>query len=294
MLLVLFYGLVKGAREIIKKKALEKNTVLEVLFCYTLLGFLFLIPDAKEAFSVDFSEMPWIALKSFSIFIAWTLSFSAIRELPVSLYGIIDLSRVLFAYLFGLFILGEDLTANQMIGMPLVILGLLLLKFLKTGRIRKNSGSDNVSGIRETETIRPKYVIYTLISCILNAFSGLMDKLLMRDGTLSSGTLQFWYMLILLLMYTAYILIRRAKINFRTVIKNYWILILSVIFILGDRALFIANSYPDSKVTVMTLLKQSACFVTIILGRLVFKEKDIAKKLICAAVVLAGIIIAIL
>lgn len=285
MLLVLFYGLVKGAREIIKKKALKINTVIEVLFCYTLLGFLFLLPDAKEALDVDFSVMPGIALKSLSIFIAWILSFSAIRELPVSLYGIIDLSRVLFGYVFGILVLGETLTVYQMIGMPLVILGLLLLKFLKTDRSAA-SGS--------AETVRPKYIVYTLISCILNAFSGLLDKLLMRDGTLKSGTLQFWYMLILLLMYMAYILIRRIRINFRTVIKNYWILILSVIFILGDRALFIANSYPESKVTIMTLLKQSACFVTIILGRLVFKEKNISKKLICAAIVLAGIFIAIL
>ena len=39
MLLVLLYGVLKGAREILKKKALEKNTVMEVLFFYTLFGF---------------------------------------------------------------------------------------------------------------------------------------------------------------------------------------------------------------------------------------------------------------
>ena len=37
MLLVLFYGLMKGAREIVKKMALKKSSVMEVLFVYTFL-----------------------------------------------------------------------------------------------------------------------------------------------------------------------------------------------------------------------------------------------------------------
>ena len=41
MLLVLLYGVLKGVREVVKKKALTKNTVMEVLFFYTLLAFLF-------------------------------------------------------------------------------------------------------------------------------------------------------------------------------------------------------------------------------------------------------------
>ena len=44
MLLVLLYGVLKGAREIVKKKALTKSSVIEVLFFYTLLGFLFVTP----------------------------------------------------------------------------------------------------------------------------------------------------------------------------------------------------------------------------------------------------------
>ena len=49
MLLVLVYGLLKGAREIAKKKAMEKNTVMEVLVIYTLLSFVFVIPQAPQA-----------------------------------------------------------------------------------------------------------------------------------------------------------------------------------------------------------------------------------------------------
>ncbi len=43
--LVLFYGVMKGLREIVKKKALEKNSTVEVLFLYTFLAFLFVVCD---------------------------------------------------------------------------------------------------------------------------------------------------------------------------------------------------------------------------------------------------------
>ena len=40
MWLVLLYGLIKGAREIVKKKSLQYSSVAEVLFFYTLFAFL--------------------------------------------------------------------------------------------------------------------------------------------------------------------------------------------------------------------------------------------------------------
>ncbi len=65
-------------------------------------------------------------------------------------------------------------------------------------------------------------------------------------------------------------------------------------FILADRALFMANQIPESKVTVMTLIKQSGCIVTILGGRLVFKEKGMLYKLLCASVIIAGIVIGVI
>ena len=127
------------------------------------------------------------------------------------------------------------------------------------------------------------------LSALLNAMSGTMDKILTKDVT--PAQLQFWYMLFLLVMYAAYILVTRTKLDVKRAMKNYWIWILSILFIFADRALFIANEIPDSKVTVMTLLKQAGCIVTILAGKFVFKEKGIGYKLCCAAVIIAGIVI---
>ena len=95
ILLTLVYGLLKGGREIAKKKSMNKNTVMEVLLIYTLIGFLMVVPRAPHAMGLSPEYYGLIAIKSFVIFLAWILSFRALKHLPVSLYGILDLSRVL-------------------------------------------------------------------------------------------------------------------------------------------------------------------------------------------------------
>ncbi len=49
--------------------------------------------------------------------------------MPISLYGVLDLSRVLFATLLGVIVLQETLGMWQTTGLILVSFGLLLLKY---------------------------------------------------------------------------------------------------------------------------------------------------------------------
>lgn len=281
MLLTLSYGLIKGVREIVKKKSLERNTVVEVLFFYTLFGFLLLIPTYKQAAGVPLNIMVFIIFKSLIIFLAWIASFHAIKKVPISLYGILDLSRVLFATFLAMLVLHEKLSAFRVIGLIFVTAGLIMLKF------KKDKGQE-----KEVHYI---YVILAFASCLLNAASGLLDKILTK--TITPDQLQFWYMLYLVLFYAAYLLFEflvKKHVNVVVAVKNGWIWLLSILFIIADKALFIANHNPDSKITVMTLIKQSGCIVTILAGKFIFKEKNIAYKLICAAVIIVGIVIGVM
>lgn len=282
MLQVLLYGVLKGAREIIKKKSLGRSTVLEVLFFYTLFGFLMVCPDAAAAGGVEPAQMAGIVLKSFVIFVAWMCSFKAIKKMPISLYGVLDLSRVLFATLLATVVMHEVMTPYQIVGLALVCTGLLMLKGLP-GKKKDEA---------EKEKVSPKFIVFAFVSCLLNAFSGLLDKILMKDVT--DSQLQFWYMLYLVLFYLVYIIVTRTKIRIVSSLKNGWIWLLAFLFIIADRALFLANGDPASKISVMTLIKQSGCLVTILGGKLVFHEKNIRRKLICAAVIVTGIVIAVL
>ena len=145
----------------------------------------------------------------------------------------------------------------------------------------------------ENENYQMKYIWLILIECFLNAVSGTMDKYIMSTGEITSSSLQFWFMLLLSTFYLGYILIKREKLELKKAFTNPWLYVLSFSLILGDRMLFIANADPESQVTVMTLVKQSSAVVTIILGKLIYKEKNIVRKLICAGVILLGIALAV-
>ncbi len=282
--LVLLYGVLKGVREIVKKKALGQNSTMEVLFMYTFLSFAMVLPTAKQAMGVEPHFYFYIAMKSFVIFLAWMCSFRAIKRMPISLYGVLDLSRVLFATLLGVIVLQEALGFPQMIGLLLVSAGLLFLKY-KPKSLRE-------AGTLAGETVEAKFVVMAFLSCLLNALSGLLDKLLMRDIT--SSQLQFWYLLFLTLFYLAFILISRTPVNWKRAVCNKWVWLLSLLIVIADRALFVANGMEGSKVTVMTLLKQAGCVVTILAGRFLFQEKNTGHKLVCAAVIIGGIVIGVM
>ncbi|MBO4729635.1 MAG: EamA family transporter [Spirochaetaceae bacterium] len=311
--LVLLYGVLKGGREIAKKKAMYTNTVMEVLVAYTVLSFVLVVPQAKDAGGMELKFYFLVALKAFAIFLAWICSFRSLKFLPVSLYGILSLSRILFATLLGVIVLHETLGIYQILGLILVSAGLLLLKFKPKSRKRSavragaavagSNGADVEASaleaaqnqemptqipVRETTAF---FVALAFLSCIFNSVSGFMDKILMRD--INSSQLQFWYMLFLVSYYVIYLLVKREKISF-SVLKNKWVWLLAVMFVIGDKALFIANANPESRITVMTLLKQSACIITILGGKFIFKEKGIGYKLFCASIIITGIVLGVL
>ena len=287
--LILLYGIFKGLREALKKKAMETNSVLEVLFFYTFFAFLMTIPFSKDIFSISIKYHIAIFLKAFAIFIAWICALNSIKRLPLSVYSVMDMGRMVFSIVFGIIFLNESLGYLQIIGMVLIIIGITMVN-LKT----KNHTGENTT---------LKVIPLVLISCILNALSGTLDKFLLSPNPdrwlfggeiLTASQMQFWYMLYLTSLYGIYILIKREKIDVKKCIKCPWIYILSLLFIVADRALFVANADPNSKVVIMTLLKQFSVLVTIFLGRIIYKEKNILYRTLCALLIITGIIISVI
>ena len=277
IIFIIIFGVLKGLREPIKKKVLESVNVFTSLFVYTFIGFLMTLPTAKGVFDITPYVSALIVAKSTVIFFAWMLTFVAIKKVPLGIYGITDMSRVIFSSLMGILFLGEGLTLRGIISLILVAGGLYLAN-------KKHSD--------DTNTYSSKYTWMIMLSCFLNAVSGTLDKVIMSTGEVTSTALQFWFMLLLSALYLGYIMIKKENFEIRKAIKNPWIYVLSLLLILGDRALFIANSDPESKVTIMTLIKQCSAVVTIIMGRLLYKEKNTLKNLLCAGLIIGGIALA--
>ena len=279
IIFIILYGLLKASREPMKKRLLKDVNVMTSLFVYTFIGFLMAVPTATGVFHIPPHIFIWILIKCGAIFFAWILSFTVLKKLPVSTYGLTDMSRVIFSTLMGVIFLHEALTVKGVISLLLVVSGLYIAN-------------------RKTTTNKEGYHISQIwllfLACFLNSVSGTLDKYIMSSGAITSSALQFWFMLLLSLMYLAYIIIRKEKLELKKAFTNPWIYALSFSLVLGDRLLFMANSDPASKVTIMTLIKQCSTVLTILLGKVLYHEKHILKKLLCALIILIGIAIAIL
>lgn len=274
---ILIYSLLKGSREGMKKAALKKSSSNEILFFYTLVGLVLTIPFSRAAFSLEPIYIFYSFIKAAVVCTAWIFAFAALKNMSVSLYGIMDLSRMIFSTMLGVFVLGESFTVPKAVGVSLVITGLMLVNLKKDA---------------STKGMTLPVLIAALLNCFLNAVSGTMDKVLMQH--MQSSQLQFWFMFFMTLIYGAVLLIRKEKISVKCLKYNYWIPLMSISLIVGDKLLFEANANPASEVTLMTVIKQSSVIVTVLTGWLVFKEKHILYKIMCAGIVLAGIFIAVL
>ena len=291
VILILIYGTFKGLREGLKKKAMETNSVVEVLFFYTLFAFLMTIPMSISAdlFDVSLKYHLVLIVKSGIIFAAWLCALNSIKRMPLSIYSVIDMGRIISAILLGVILLDENLGVYQILGICLVVIGITLVNF------KTKAGTE--------EKASKKVIILIAISGLLNSISSVMDKWLLSkepnrflfgDEIIETAQLQFWYMLYLVAFYGAYILIKREKIDVVKCVKCPWIWLLSLLFVVADKCLFIANSDPNSTVVVMTLVKQSSVLVTIGMGWLIYKEKNILWRIACAVLVIGGIMLSII
>ncbi|MBS7299017.1 MAG: DMT family transporter [Eubacteriales bacterium] len=277
ILFIVIYALLKGSREGMKKAAVQKSSSNEILFFYTLIGLILTLPFSQSAFALDGIYILYSFIKAAVCCTAWLCSLIAIKRMSVSLYSIMDLSRMVFSTMLGVFVLGESFTIPKAIGVVLVITGLLLVN------LKKDTDSN---------ALTVPILIATFLNCFLNAVSGTMDKVLMKH--MESSQLQFWFMLFMTVMYGAVLIIRKERISIKSIKTNYWVPLMSLSLVVGDRLLFEANANPASEVTLMTLIKQSAVIVTVLTGWLIYKEKHILYKLMCTAIVLTGIIIPLL
>ncbi len=278
IVLTMLYAIINGIFQCAKKKSIEKNTIFEVLAVFSLIAFLMSALMMRDNILIDFKYLLIILFKSSIIVIAWVLALNALKKIEISLYGVINLSRIIFSILLSVLILGEKLTVSVIAGIILVITGLVLV---------------NKIGSKKGEKKADKNAILMLLgSCFLNATSAIIDKGITTKVT--SSQLQFYFLLFLTIIYWIILLFKQKKIDFKAMNKNYWILIAALSLVFGDKFLFIANEIPESKVAVMTLIKQLSVIEIIILGKIFFKEKNIVKKLLCSLLVILGILLTVI
>ena len=132
-----------GCYEVCKKKSLDNNAVIPVLFLNTCFCSLLFLPCIvlsygfpefmrNSLFYVPLStghEHIYIIGKAALVLTSWTCAYFATKHLPITIAGPIKASQPILTLVGALLIFGEQLNLYQWIGVILAIVSFIMLSF---------------------------------------------------------------------------------------------------------------------------------------------------------------------
>ena len=278
-----------GCYEVNKKISLNGNAVIPVLFFNTLISSLIFLPfilvsrctnllDGTMLYVPNVAPSVHLAvfLKAVIVLSSWIFGYFALKHLPLTNTGPIKATQPVVTLVGALLIFGERLNLYQWIGVLLSISSFYLL-----------SVSGKKEGIRFTHN---KWILFTLLSILTGAASGLYDKYLM--GHLDVMTVQVWFNVYqLAMMIPILFLLWYPRRKTTTPFVWHWnIVFVSLFLCLADWIYFYALTLPGAMISIVSMVRRSNVLVTFIAGALFFHEKNLKSKAIDLFLVLLGMI----
>ena len=278
-----------GCYEVNKKMSLNGNAVIPVLFLNTLISSLIFLPFILLSYTTNwldgtmfyvpkasFETHMAVLLKAVIVLTSWISGYFALKHLPLTITGPIKATQPVLTFVGALLIFGERLNLYQWIGVLFAIASFYLL-----------SSSGKKEGINFAHN---KWIFLTVISILTGAASGLYDKHLMRG--LDVMTVQVWFNIYQCAIMAAILLFLWYPTRKRTTPFEWrWnIIFISVFLCVADWVYFYALTFPDSMISIVSMVRRSNVLVTFVAGALFFHEKNLKNKAIDLILVLIGMI----
>ena len=289
VLLAFVSAFLLGCYDICKKKSLNGNAVIPVLFFNTLISSVIFIPFVLLSYFTGVlddtvfyvPDVPLVIhgkvmLKSVIVLSSWLTGYFAVKNLPLTIVGPIKATQPMITLTGAIIIFGDRLNMYQWTGVLLSIISFYLL-----------SVSGKKEGINFSHN---KWVFYAVLSIIFGAISGLYDNYLMKS--LDVMTVQVWFNVYQFLMMISILMLLwypRRKQTTRFTWK-WSIIFVSIFLAMADWIYFYALSYPDAMISIVSMIRRSSVIVTFIAGALFFSEKNLKSKAFDLFLVLLGMI----
>ena len=285
-----------GFYDSFKKKALEGNAVIPILFLNTLFSSLIFLPFIIVSYTTDaldgslfhvasggWETHKYIVLKSFIVLSSWILGYFGMKHLPLTIVGPINATRPVMVLVGALLIFGERLNIWQWLGVALAVISFFML---------------SRSGKKEGIDLKRDHWIWMIVgAALLGAVSGLYDKYLMAspaDGGvgLDKMIVQSWYNIYQCFMMGAMLLLlwwpnRKNTTPFRW---HWCIVFISIFLSAADFVYFYSLSLPGAMISIVSMIRRGSVVVSFLFAALAFHEKNLKSKVVDLALVLLGMV----
>ena len=285
-----------GFYDSFKKKALQGNAVIPVLFLNTVFSSLIFAPFIVLSYSssvldsslVHVASGGWechkyILLKSCIVLSSWLAGYFGMKHLPLTIVGPINATRPVMVLVGALLVFGEQLNVWQWTGVMLAVVSFLMLS-----RSGKKEGIDFKHN---------KWLACIVVAAILGAVSGLYDKYLMAspaDGGvgLDKMMVQSWYNIYQMIMMGIMLLVlwmpaRKHTTPFRW---DWTIIGISLFLSAADFVYLYSLSLPGAMISIVSMVRRGSVIVSFLFGAIFFHEKNLKSKAVDLALVLLGML----
>ena len=285
-----------GFYDSFKKKALQGNAVIPVLFLNTVFSSVIFLPLILLSYNTRMLDNTifyvasggwevhkYIVLKSVIVLFSWLFGYFGIKHLPLTIVGPINATRPVMTLVGALIVFGERLNVYQWIGVVLAMLSFMLL-----------SRSSKKEGIAFKHDI---WIYFIVIAALLGAVSGLYDKYLMASVDvgglgLDRMMVQGWYNIYQCFWMFIMLAIIWMPVRHRTTPFHWdWsIIFISIFLCTADFVYFYALSVPDAMISIVSMVRRGSVIVSFLFGALLFREKNIKSKALDLALVMLGML----
>ena len=285
-----------GFYDSFKKKALQGNAVIPVLFLNTVFSSLIFAPFILLSYTTSVLDTSlvhvasggwechkYILLKSCIVLSSWLAGYFGMKHLPLTIVGPINATRPVMVLVGALLVFGEQLNVWQWTGVMLAIASFLMLS-----RSGKKEGIDFKHN---------KWIACIVVAAILGAVSGLYDKFLMAspaDGGvgLDKMMVQSWYNIYQMIMMGIMLLVlwmpsRKHTTPFRW---DWTIIGISLFLSAVDFVYLYSLSLPGAMISIVSMVRRGSVIVSFLFGAIVFHEKNLKSKAVDLALVLIGML----
>ncbi len=267
-------GLFFGLQTVYIKKLSPLHGQHLVMAALFLIAALLFVPFLHRFYIADIPAFSaWTGASFFINIDAFSFLYTALKEAPVSLVAPFLNLTPLFIIFTGILVVGEHLSAQQILGIVVILAGAFLLQFselrafLVQGQFSRNM----------------KSVLLAILVSFLWSFTSTIEK----RALLVSNAYSYGFIINLALgVYFGGRVVLRKKEHLSDIVKHSSLLILGIIT--GAMALVQYQAIVAQKVGPVIAYKRAGVIISILYGVFVLKEKTGYDRLLGAMAIIAG------
>lgn len=305
LLLAFLSATLLGFYDAFKKKSLEGNAVITVLFLNTLFSSLIFIPFIIVSYNSDqldgsifhvasggWEVHKYIILKSIIVLSSWIFGYFGMKHVPLTIYGPINATRPVMVLVGAMLVFGEILNIWQWTGVILAVLSFFMLS--------KSAKKEQIDFKHD------RWIYCIVLGAVLGAVSGLYDKYLMANPEnggvgLDKMMVQSWYniyqmfmmgVILLIAVFKPFAKYREGKPLFPQT-KFHWnwcIIFVSIFLCAADFVYFYSLSLDGAMISIVSMVRRASVIVSFLFGAVFFHEKNLKAKIVDLALILLGMI----